>query len=505
MVDSYWLQMRTTTNLRIFICLLIALNILIPLCFLAIPPGLGPEGDALDYRLPLINWALKHHAYPFFDWTYVDDFPSLAEIAMALAKIVVPWGPRVIAALGYCGFVYATHRVATFLLPPLHALLATALMATANVLTTQDNLIMVDNCASAFTLLGGYWLLRKRPVAAGIFTGLGLATRYTQFPFFVATVLVLLFPVARDWLRKKNIPQTECLDIVKFTGVAVLVVSPWLLRNFLHTGNPVYPLVTSLLGGHFFSEARRQEIFGMVATAAGFGTSPWAFLMLPFRFAFYKNAFDYSVGPLPLIFLPWWIAGKKQQPASMLWLAWLAAWFFTSQNARFLLPPLALLLCSSMAAAATLLEGESRFQRRARTAFLLLCLVMAAGGTAKHVMKHQPHPLLGSRNADAIAWLNAHSDEGAVALIQRSSDAHLLTADWIFVYPHVYSNSRYDSRAFPSVEHLLRDMKATARVAFLYVPSGALPSGLPPDAKSGLRWRLAFTGASGARIYRLVP
>src|SRR5207253_11389847 len=44
--------------------------------------GLPPEGDAVDYHVPIIKWMLKYHRYPNWPWTVVDDFPMLAEILM---------------------------------------------------------------------------------------------------------------------------------------------------------------------------------------------------------------------------------------------------------------------------------------------------------------------------------------------------------------------------------------------------------------------------------------
>jgi 4-amino-4-deoxy-L-arabinose transferase-like glycosyltransferase len=102
---------------------------------------------------------------------------------------------------------------------------------------------------------------RGEMVLAGLFAGLACGTKLTAVP----TVL-LAVPVAmaisrlvsrRDTPRSVEAQPRRRLigDILAFLLAAVLVLSPWLVRNVAWTGNPVFPELTALFGrAHFTPE-----------------------------------------------------------------------------------------------------------------------------------------------------------------------------------------------------------------------------------------------------------
>lgn len=81
------------------------------------------------------------------------------------------------------------------------------------------------------------WLL-----LAAVCSGLALGTKYNALVSFL--VLSLLLPFF--YLYRRENQHAEQLNAVKFAvlfaTVSVLVFSPWLIRNFALTGNPLYPL-----------------------------------------------------------------------------------------------------------------------------------------------------------------------------------------------------------------------------------------------------------------------
>jgi len=67
---------------------------------------------------------------------------------------------------------------------------------------------------------------------AGILTGLAISTKILAFgTLFTFLILILILK------KRKALGQ-----ILKFAGIAVLVVSPWLTLSFINTGNPLFPL-----------------------------------------------------------------------------------------------------------------------------------------------------------------------------------------------------------------------------------------------------------------------
>ena len=86
-------------------------------------------------------------------------------------------------------------------------------------------------------------------VLAAVCSGLALGTKYNALVSFL--VLSLLLPFF--YLYRRENPHAEQLNAVKFAvifaAVSMLVFSPWLIRNYSLTGNPLYPLAQGVFAG----------------------------------------------------------------------------------------------------------------------------------------------------------------------------------------------------------------------------------------------------------------
>jgi hypothetical protein len=143
--------------------------------------------------------------------------------------------------------------------------------------------------------------------------------------------------------------------VLAFGVPAVLVGLPWYVKNALQTGNPLFPFVF----GGVTDEARRFVEGGIREHGAGRG--PLDAALLPFRLLADGDAFDRGswLSPLPLLFAPLSLLDARTRRVSVPALAgagaFLAAWFATSQQARFLLavaPVLSVLAALGMQALA---------------------------------------------------------------------------------------------------------------------------------------------------------
>jgi 4-amino-4-deoxy-L-arabinose transferase-like glycosyltransferase len=81
-------------------------------------------------------------------------------------------------------------------------------------------------------------------VLAAVCSGLALGTKYNALVSFL--VLSLLLPFFYLLRFRRDNPHAEQLNAVKFgvlfVAISLLVFSPWLIRNYSLTGNPIYPL-----------------------------------------------------------------------------------------------------------------------------------------------------------------------------------------------------------------------------------------------------------------------
>lgn len=113
--------------------------------------------------------------------------------------------------------------------------------------------------ASLFSIL--IWLEKPEKIRwliiAGISSGLALSTKYNAM--LAVTILTLIFGYFYFKLhrKKKNI-QTHYLKYLSiFSILAIMIFSPWAIRNIKLTGNPVYPLYDSVFSK--FSDNNQSE------------------------------------------------------------------------------------------------------------------------------------------------------------------------------------------------------------------------------------------------------
>ncbi|MGZ3728582.1 MAG: hypothetical protein ACXVCG_05110 [Bdellovibrionota bacterium] len=240
---------------------------------LTIPVGLYSEGDALDYHLPIIKWIVRHHSYPNWSWTYVDDYPMFGEILMIPFFLVKTQFARIVAILAYFGAAGFAALVGGELLPNEERKRELTLFFFAGLLGFQPLLaqacqVMVDNVANCFALASLYFLLRRRTLLSGAALALALASRYMIWGAAPGMFFAMLV------LRRR--PK----EILQFTLLASLGALPTLLRNLVLNGNPVYPLLDGFFHGTPFTDL----------DGWGRGTGLKALLLFPYDL-FYTNTF----------------------------------------------------------------------------------------------------------------------------------------------------------------------------------------------------------------------
>ena len=146
-----------------------------------------------------------------------------------------------------------------------------------------------------------------------------MGLKYTSFVTPVVVGLLLLWnalPTTPYGLR----PMFHALALfLLFCLIALLVASPWYLRNWFFTGNPVYPFLYGLFGGAFWDNFRAEWY---AAAGTGIGWQPSTLLGLPWLLTLGvrdANYWDGRTGPLLLLFLPlvigWTLFRRDNRPA----------------------------------------------------------------------------------------------------------------------------------------------------------------------------------------------
>jgi hypothetical protein len=156
---------------------------------------------------------------------------------------------------------------------------------------------------------------------------------------------------------RKN-PAEIGYELVLFGGLTLLPFLPWLLKNWLQTGNPFYPLLGSLFSasaGSVGEVASFGELGIFAKRALFYGEDVWEILGLPLR-VFVSGQddnprlFDGVLTPILIVFLPWTFKGKwleeKTFFASFTLLFFIYALFLVDMRIRYIVaivPPLIIL------------------------------------------------------------------------------------------------------------------------------------------------------------------
>jgi 4-amino-4-deoxy-L-arabinose transferase-like glycosyltransferase len=122
------------------------------------------------------------------------------------------------------------------------------------------------------------WLLRS-----AVMTGLAMGTKYPSFLFvWVPAVLATL----AAGLIGKSPKRRLALDMAAIVIVPLVVAGPWMAKNVVNTGNPVYPLLGSVFGGPEW-DAMRDAKFVSAHRAPVVG--PWGLVKEGAKLAFLQQ------------------------------------------------------------------------------------------------------------------------------------------------------------------------------------------------------------------------
>jgi hypothetical protein len=145
---------------------------------------------------------------------------------------------------------------------------------------------------------------------AGLFLGLGLGVKYTALEYVVgiAGLVVLAVPiVAVRWhaiRRAKPLIVHALKAYGVFFGAMIGALAPWLIKNWLLLGNPVYPALASIFGAPLWNAARDQTL---ESTFQSFGPhQDWAYQLHLFAIDVFVHPQSYwPLGALLLVPFVW--------------------------------------------------------------------------------------------------------------------------------------------------------------------------------------------------------
>lgn len=421
---------------RVFAGLFLLLFLVLLIDCLA-PPA---DGDAVRYHLLLPKRDLELGAIrAIYGWSTYDFFPALMEMLFRWGLAVA--GPRtaqfihslfaLVAALATWAM---SRRVG---LSKNDALVAAVLFLSIRVVMYQSATADIDQAVTAsFAVLVVLVLAsRENPcmdlaVLMGLMGGCLLNIKYNGIVliFIISVVIVINILVSRRSIS----------SFLIFCIVLMLCFVPLLSRNFIETGNPIFPLYNNLFGPERIDLLDgTRESYARLYGLAGFLVMPFAIFVSP-------NTFDglQFGSAMLLVFMPFaWLGRYRLKHAGLLvavMTAFMAAWFFVMpQQVRFLQPVFPIFALFGAVGARVMFKLVKPYPvLRAGLALLVGLLVLNQalffGGTsvrrlpvALGLLSDERYltsaPYLGSTHVEACRFLTAHLKPGERYLVLLNS------------------------------------------------------------------------------------
>jgi hypothetical protein len=214
-------------------------------------------------------------------------------------------------------------------------------------------------------------------VLCGLFAGMAAGSKFVGF-YWIA-LLGLLVTIVTLVLENR---RAALRIAATFAVVSGTVCAPWLIRNWIYTGDPVVPMLQKYLPHPSWDV---QEVANTLNDANNFSripATPANFLALPWRLTMEGDRWQGTIGPVFLWLAPFVLLGVRRNRAwwwiGGILLAFTALWLKGPQWARYYIP--AVPLIASLGAVGLCSARLPRWLRAsALVASMLLTLVNIPG------------------------------------------------------------------------------------------------------------------------------
>lgn len=504
-----WLRTRSkftpVTVLWVILFTGIAAAMLIP----ALAPPTSADWDSLAYHLAVPKLYLQHGGYFYIDFASHSNFPFLVEMlytpALSIGDAV---GAKLVHYLYGVLLAFSVALLAKRHFHPKAAPLAALAIASMPLVMWEATTAYIDLATALYTIIAVYLLLEylDNPalsylIGCGIAAGFAASTKFTG---------IALFPMLAVWLlidrfcANRSVQWKQSLLLC---GAALLTCSPWYLKSFVYTGNPVYPFFYSIFGGRNWTQSLADN-YSTLQAKFGLGHDLASFIFLPYDLTFHSARFydtpGLFVGPIFLIAVPLLLIAKYRSAKlfglTMFFMAQLVCWFALTQQSRYLVPAFAVL--AVIIAAITYTEKSLG---NARKAFYAIFIATAAFGvlTLSSLISQSSPYVFGSQTRQqylaralpifpAQQWINTHTPTDTRVALFGDTRGFYLDRPYIWADPG--HNSTF-TRDFDCADEFLAYLK-TYQISYIMINTHIFPS---RDQSSGTA-KLIYEAIDNGRL-----
>ena len=264
------------------------------------------EVDALVYHLYIPRVYIQNHRLVYIPYEFRAAFPLGMEMLFTLGMLLsdsvlaklIHFSMGVLSLLAtYCfGRKYMGSRV---------GLLAATIFYTVSVVGWSSTTAYIDLGTTFFSTLEvfalvNWWHSRRDKwlAVAAVMCGLAMGTKYLGvFGLVILVAAILLKP---SFTGERD-PLVVSRTVLLYAFLSVLIVSPWLIRNYVFTRNPVYPLLNNVF------KSPLMPPINPTFDRASFGMGDnvlTKYVLFPWNVTFHGDRYGGVIGPIFLTFLP---------------------------------------------------------------------------------------------------------------------------------------------------------------------------------------------------------
>jgi hypothetical protein len=310
-----------------------------------VPKALYPvlEHDESSYHLLLPKLYLAAHALVPLPWSLFANMPHLVDLSFVFPVALGGFIAAKVFVLGFIGWTLV--GLAPFgrsMFGPIGPGVLAVLYLSGRTVQWHLGLAYVEPVIGALLLgaLQSLWRYRETGERAellvlAIASGSACASKYTVWPYAVA-----LFATAA--LIRPAAGRAGMRILAAMVGLCALLVVPWLVKNALVTGNPVYPNAHGVFGGTYWSQIQAVQLQHELAYGSGADSGLGAYMRLPMRLVMEPGTLDspsFSASVMVLLLaslaFPWRLT-EFFTTLRLLTIAGFAFWCLGPKQGRFL-------------------------------------------------------------------------------------------------------------------------------------------------------------------------
>lgn len=448
--------------------------------------------DDLSYHLAVPKIYIQNHGFEYIPYIIHSNWPFLMEMLYTLGLLLT--GQALVPQLFH--FLTSVLTVITIYLfgrkyfSQRTGILASVIFYTTFVVRQNVSIAHIDIGLTFFELLAVYafvnWFYseqKKWLILSATGCGLSMATKLTGlFPLVIlsAGVFYKIIAVNKQSLVKVLKP------ILLLGTISITIVSPWFLKSYIHTGNPVWPFAYKIFGGANWSPKYDRQ-FEVVVKSHGANRRGFInYLLLPFNLIRHGGDFGYKPQHFFTVFFIYFILFMvfiRKTPQLIKYLLaysfiYVSLFFQIGQETRFLLPVLPVL-------SLILAFWVEQFYTHGKYVFkifafcIIIPLVYRFPLTSRSHYKRMPM-VLGMETREnylqrslevypIFAWINQNLSNDARVLIIGDLRCFYCDRDYVWSCPLSQAYINYDLfRSVSDFKNRLKELNITHAAVFPY-------------------------------------